>query len=373
MEYLIKNLLLLMACTLFAATTFAAAEKTEVKIGVIAPLTLGNAERGKEIVNTLETYVSMLNQNSERYVYRLVSEDGKCGIGSSATTAAEKLIRIDKVQFLITGCSGETLQAGPIAQRAGVLLFAVFSAHQDVKKLGDFIFRTCPDQERAAEIFAHEIECSKIDTLFLLSEENAFTQGMKSLLTAKAGKRISGSEDFPSEMTDFRTLLLRAKAARPQAIYLNAASPASLSNLVVQAKNLGVTVPLFGYLHPDDPSFFKSSGAESVGVRYLGVPDAVELPSEFREFSERYKKEFGMPQVEVVRRTTFDALKSIAAGIENVGPDPLKVRTFLQTYQAEGATGHLSYDENGDLKNLDYVMKVVTPEGTGRVASECKK
>ncbi len=373
MKLLIKNLLFLIVCTVCAETAFAVTEKTEVKIGIIAPLTLGNAERGKEIVNTLQIYVSMLNRDSENYVYRLVSEDGKCGAGSSATTAAEKLIRVDKVQFLITGCSGETLQAGPIAQRAGVLLFAVFSAHQDVKKLGDFIFRTCPDQERAAEIFAHEIECSKLEAVFLLSEENAFTQGMKSLLTEKAGKRISGSEDFPSEMTDFRTLLLKVKAARPQAIYLNAASPSSLSNLVVQAKNLGITVPIFGYLHPDDPSFFKSTGAVAVGMKYLGVPDPVELPPEFREFAELYKKEYGVPQVEVVRRTTFDALKSIAAGIENAGPDPVKVRTYLETYQAEGATGHLAYDENGDLKNLDYVMKVVNSEGTGRTASDCKK
>ena len=345
--------------------------KQVVDVGVIAPLTLGNADRGQDIVHTLSLLGELRSQASERYAYRFKVEDGRCGAGSSPTTAAQKMINVDKTRFLMTGCSGETLQAGPIAERAGVLTMAVFASHPDVKRLGEYIFRTFPDQERAIKILADEIACLQIDRVGLLSEENSFTQGIKALLTTELKERIASSEDFPAETTDFRTILSKLKGRSPKILYLNAASPATLGNLVKQARELGLSFPIYTFLHPDDRAFAQAAGAAGSGVIYLGVPNVESDTPEFRSFLATFKARFGEPHVEFLVRTTFDAFKALDAGIQAVGADAEKVKEFLTDYRAKGATGEISFDEYGDLQGLEYVLKRVSQDGIGHSIQRC--
>ena len=68
------------------------AEKELIKIGVIAPLTGGLAQRGNDIVNLLKIITPKLNSQSDRYNYQFIIEDGKCGAGNAAITAANKFI-----------------------------------------------------------------------------------------------------------------------------------------------------------------------------------------------------------------------------------------------------------------------------------------
>lgn len=352
------------------SSAFGAGEKPVVEVGVIAPLTLGNAERGQDIVHSLTLAAEELSRQSGGVEYRFTVEDGKCGVGNSAVTAAEKLININKVKFLIIGCSGEALQAGPIAQRAGVLTVAVFSSHPDVKKLGDFIFRTCPDQERAVSIFGAELACRKTERMALLSEENVFTQGMKALVQKALKEKIIFNEDFPVETTDFRTLLTKAKNAKADALYFNAASPATLGALVRQAHDLGLALPMYAFMHPDDRSYFQASGPSGAGVRYLGLPSGAER-DQAKNFLRTFESRFGAPHVEFLALATLDALTALDAAVRSAGPNSAAARDFLTHYHARGATGDIAFDENGDLIGLDFILKQVGDDGIGRPIPRC--
>ena len=246
------------------------------------------------------------------------------------------------------------------------------TAHQDVKKLGDYVFRTCPDQERAAELFQKELICSGEKHIGMLSEENAFTQGMKTLLLSRIGDRVVKNEDYPIETTDFRTILLKWKALDLQALFLNAASPPVLAALVKQARELGMTLPIYAYLHPDDPSFFQLSGKAGIGVKYLGVPDAESVSKEFADFMKEFETRYGEVHIQALVRMAHDGLQSIVAGIEAKGDSPTEVKEFLNTYKASGATGEIAFDANGDLVNLNYVLKQLPESGKGVVQSNCK-
>lgn len=351
--------------------TTARAEQQEVPIGVIAPLTLGNAERGEEIRRTLTVLTEQLNSKSSKYRFHLIFEDGVCGVGSSASTSAEKLLRVQKVRFLITGCSGETLQVAPIAQRSGALTMAVFSSHPEVKHLGDLVFRSCPDQERAVETFREELRCSSENRIGLLTEENAFTQGLKKLLMTKIPGVFLKEVDFPPETTDFRTMLLKFRGADLQALYLNAASPRTLGLLVKQARDLGLTMPFYAFFHPDDPAFFSISGPAAEGLRYIGVPDMKASSAEFKSFLDAYQSKFSQVGIEPLMRMTFDGFFALAQAIEAVGPEPAQVKGFLAQFRAPGSTGPIAFDKNGDIENLNFVLRLVHADGSTQVESNC--
>jgi ABC-type branched-subunit amino acid transport system substrate-binding protein len=68
--------------------------------------------------------VEQFNATHTGIQIQLVVEDGKCE-GKDGTSAAQKLVAIDKVQAIAAGyCSAEVIAAGRIAQDNGVFLIS---------------------------------------------------------------------------------------------------------------------------------------------------------------------------------------------------------------------------------------------------------
>jgi branched-chain amino acid transport system substrate-binding protein len=345
-----------------------------VKIGVIVPLTGGLASRGEDISNLLKIIKTHLNGSSLSHKYEFIIEDGKCGAGNTTTSAAMKLIKFDEVKFLITGCSGETLQAGPIAEKSKVLTIAVLSNHQDIQKLGDYIFRTFVDIERSIRGFADYMDSKCNGKIAILSEENAFTFGIRDLLLKQLGPKVIQSEDFAADSSDFKSLLAKTKAKGAEGIYLNVMSEGTLANLVNQARRRNLGQRLFSFTMPEASSFRASTGKNSDNLYFIGTPDIKKSSAEFKAITDEFMKQHPEgPSYEMVLRTTFDAVKSIVDGIEAVGADSTKVKDFLYKYSAIGALGKIEYDANGDIKNLHYALKRIREDGNIEVVGELVK
>jgi len=83
--------------------------KEVVKIGVIAPLSGPGATYGEDAVNVFQQSVDEYNASNPTTKVTLIVEDGKCA-GKDATSAAQKLVNVDKIDILLGGqCSSETL------------------------------------------------------------------------------------------------------------------------------------------------------------------------------------------------------------------------------------------------------------------------
>jgi len=336
----------------------AAPEKRPVKIGVIAPLTGPLAMRGEDVTRLLEILAPRLTRKSQKYIYKFIFDDGRCGLGSSASTIAKKFIKLDKIKFLITACSGETLQAGPIAQKNGVLTFAVLSTHQDIKKIGDYVFRTYVDIEQGIKSYAAVLKKESGGRIAIFTEENAFTFGIRDLLHRYLEDDIVYSDDFSGDTTDYKAMLIKARANRVGALYFNCAGPYSLVNLVVQARQLGFVQPIFSYDMAADPVFISRSGSYGDGIKFLHAPVNMDLPAEFIDLMKEYRKRFPEgPSMEFLVRDTYDAAMAIFSGIEKLGPQPTAIKEYLKTYRARGALGEVSFDENGDIENISFVLK----------------
>lgn len=337
-------------------------EKPEtVKIGAIIPLTGRSANIGRDMQRILSEVEELANRRSTRYRYKFVIDDGQGGLGKAATTIAKKFIEVDNIKFLITGGSGETLQAGPLAERRGVLTIAAYSNHKDIKHLGDYIFRTFIDIEQGMKLIASRIEADRAYPLAALSEENAFTLGMREILEQLLGEKILLSEEFKSEESDFRALLLRAKSRNPAAYYFNAATPKTFSLMLRQAKELGIKEPVYTHAWPSAPMVRESLGELLEGVVYTDVPHIEKSSAEFRKVLDAYHRKYPEgPVHEFMLRTTFDAAMSIINGVEAVGPDPKAVKDFLYQYEAPGALGTVAYDRNGDIKTVQWSVSKVS-------------
>ncbi|MDR3169589.1 MAG: ABC transporter substrate-binding protein [Candidatus Peribacteria bacterium] len=82
------------------------------------------------------TYVvDEFNASQNNINIELVIEDGACD-GKSSTSAAQKLVSIDKVQAIVGGfCSAETVAGGKIAQQAGVVMLSPVSDATEISNI----------------------------------------------------------------------------------------------------------------------------------------------------------------------------------------------------------------------------------------------
>lgn len=344
----------------FAVGNVEAETRERVAVGVIAPLTGNAAHIGNEITRTVEVMRETLKDRRTTYGYEFFLEDGRAAVDTSPTTAFFHLTEIKKAKFLISATSGETLQIGPLAQKKGVLTVAVISSHKDVKRIGDYVFRTFIDVERGMQVLSQQIRNDKSVPLALLTEDSAFNRGIKELFTSYLKGDLVYVEDYEENSVNLRPILLKAKARGAKGYYLNCAHPGTCAIVLNQAKQLGIIGPFYSYLHTDNPEFLAAAGKNANGVRFLSPPDLDALPKHFQDFLELYRRKYNQkPTNDFLVRTTFDALTCIVEGIERVGPEPGKVKRILQSYKQQGALGEVEFDENGDIKDINYVMKEI--------------
>lgn len=358
-------------CFLLFCSTVFAQEAEVVKIGLIIPLTGGLATRGTDVTKFLPLLQDHLNRSGKTYRYEFLVEDGKCGSGNAATSAAMKFINIDKVKFLITGCSGETLQVGPIAEKNRIVQFAILSLHPKIKSLGEYIFRTFIDVEKSAAGMADYMTKNSGGKIAVLTEENAFTFSVRDELLKNLGDKVVFADDFALDSVDFNTLLTKANSKGAKGIYLNVMSEGTLANLVNQAKRMNLSQQLYSYNMPEAASFRAATGENSNGLEFIGTPNITESSTEFKllmmEFLKKYPEG---PNYEFVLRTFHAAIQSIVAGIEQVGSDTTKIKDFLYTYSSFGALGKIKYDRNGDIEGLHYVLKRVRDDGREEIVGK---
>jgi branched-chain amino acid transport system substrate-binding protein len=340
--------------------TCALAEVPDLPIGVIVPLTGGLAERGQSIARLSEFMAVRLNARQHKYRYRFVIDDGKCGIGNGAVSAANKFIYVDKIKFIITGCSGETLQIAPIAQKNKVLVIATLSNHQDVSRAGEYIFRNFPRNQEMVDLYTKMIKRDAGLPVSVISEENAFTLAYRDLVLEALKGQITSSDDYAYDSEDFRAILTRVKSLKPKSLFLNCASPKTCAALVSQTRALGLKQPIYTNSFAKDPAFLAATGAAANHVKMVDFDEAKGVSAEYDNLIAEYKAKYHtVPPMDLMARAAFDAINMIAEGVDKFGADSDKVKNFFYAYSANGALGQVKYDVNGDMQGLGHVLKEI--------------
>ncbi len=331
-----------------------------VKIGVIAPLTGPSSAIGDEITRTLNILSEELSNSEKKLAISFIFEDGKAGVDSSPTTAVQKLISSDGVRLFIVATSGEIMQIGALANKLDLLMFAPYATVPSVKTLGERVFRTAIDVERAADLLAKYLQNSSALPIAIITEQHAFTIGASEQLRLRLQGKIVADENYPLDETDLRPVLLRARSKNPKAYYLSCARPNTCALITNQARQIGIKEQLYSFLHMSDPDFLEASYPNSDGIIFLSPPEEQSSSPRFREFQSRYQKRYpDGSKNEFLMRSTYDAAMGIVDGVEEVGPRPLEISRYLQNYEVQGALGEVSFDENGDIRNLDYTLRVI--------------
>jgi branched-chain amino acid transport system substrate-binding protein len=270
-----------------------------IKIGQFASLTGKEASLGQS--SNKGTLMAIDDLNAAGGVLGrpllLVTEDTQSKPGETATVV-KKLISRDKVVALLGEvASSRSLEAAPIAQAAKVPMISPASTNPKVTETGAYIFRTCfidPFQGPVMARFAREHLKAKRVAL-VVSTSSAYSIGLAKFFRESFvanGGTIVLEQKYSEGDKDFKAQLTAIKAAGVDAVF-NPGYYNEGALIVRQARDLGLTLPIFGADSWEAEALIQLGGKAMEGA-YLCSHYSPEDPSpRVQNFVAAYKQRFG--------------------------------------------------------------------------------
>ena len=182
--------------------------------------------------------------------FQLLTEDTQSKAGEPATVVNKLISRDGVVAILGEVASSRSLEAAPICQQSKIPMISPSSTNPKVTEVGDYIFRVCfidPFQGTVMANFATKTLKAKKVAVFTDAKSD-YSKGLAKFFKEKFvanGGKIAAELNYNGGDKDFKAQLTAIKAANPDAIFVPGYYT-EVALICVQAKQLGLTVPLFG-------------------------------------------------------------------------------------------------------------------------------
>lgn len=296
---------------------------------------------------------------------RLITEDTQSKQGESAT-GVRKLISRDKVVAVLGEvASGRSMEAASVCQPAKIPMISPSSTNPKVTEAGDYIFRVCFTDDFQGQVLAKFAANSlKIKNVAILSDAtSAYSDGLSSYFVNHFGKmdgKISVQQKFNGGDKDFRAQLTSIKAANPQGIFVPGYYT-DVGLIVAQARQLGITVPIFGGDGWEAPQLYQIGGDALKNTYYTTHFYYESTEAKIQEFVKNFKAKFNEVP-DAMAALGYDSAYVLVDAIKRANSvEPAKIRDALAaTKDFEGVTGKTTIDAQ---RNASKPAVILTLEG----------
>ncbi len=286
---------------LFAASFASSLFAQEPKFSIPLPLTGTNAKFGEIEKNSYEIAIEEINAaggiKGKKVVLEFEDSQGKPEVSRSIV---EKLIDVKKQPVIFGEYSSACSKAiAAVAEERKVPYLVVTGATDDItQQKYKYVFRMNPTNAYyATGMMSFLREVVKPTSIAILYESSDFgTSGAEDMVkqAEKFPMKLLAKEQYEKGAVDFKPILSKVKAARPDMIYMvSYVMDASL--LMRQIRELRIEAKLYagGAAGFAIPEFIQSAkeASEYVVSATLWSPQVAYAGA--KEFAEKYKKRFG--------------------------------------------------------------------------------
>ncbi len=339
---------------------------SSIVVGEFASLTGKEAVFGQSSHKGTLLAVEEINQAGGVLGKQIVlkTEDTQSKQGESATVVKKLITRDQAVAILGEVASGRSMEAAPICQQYKVPMISPSSTNPKVTEGRDFIFRVCfidPFQGTVMAKFAKKsLKASKIAVLTDVAAPYSvgLADYFKQQMIADGGV-ILIEQKFSSGDKDFKAQLTAIKSMNPEAIF--APCYYTEAGLIVrQARELGITVPLFGGDGWEAPELLTIGGKSMEGCAYSTHYSPDSTNPKVQSFVKKYKERFAGEVPDAMAALGYDSAYVLVDGMKRAnGTDGQKVRDAIAvTKDFEGVTGKTTMDANRNATKPAVIIAI---------------
>lgn len=364
----------------------------EILLGHFASMTGSEATFGRSTDNGIQMAVDEINKaggvNGKQI--RVITYDDK-GEQREAGNAVTRLVNKDGVVAVLGEvASSLSLVGAPVCQENGVPMVSPSSTKPDVTQVGDMIFRVCfidPFQGYACAKFAREHEGLKATKAALLFDQTqAYAVGLQDNFAKsfiEQGGKIVATQTYQGGDQDFSAQLTAIRAGEPDVIFIPGYYT-DVGNIAIQARKLGIKVPLLGGDGWDSAKLAEIGGDAINGCFYSNHYSHQDPSPRVQEFLKKYEERFkGIP--DGLAALGYDAARIVAQAITRAnsvkGADI--AAELAKTKDFDGVTGKITIDKDRNAvkpavilemkKGVPTYVTTVQPKENGEAGAEKKE
>ncbi len=294
----------------------------------------------------------------------LVTEDNQSKAGESATIVKKLIARDRAVAILGEVASSRSLEAAPICQEARIPQVSPSSTNPAVTETGNYIFRVCfidPFQGVVMAKFARDtLKIRKVAVLTSVS--SAYSVGLAKYFKerfAADGGTVAIEQKYSEGDKDFKAQLTAIKAAGIEGIFV----PGYYTEAALvckQAKDLGLSVPIFGGDGWEAPQLLEIGGAAVEGAYYSTHFSPENQTPAVSAFLTKFRQRWNNATPDAMAALGYDSAMVLIDAIKRAGTtEGAKVRDALAaTRDYTGVTGNTTLDEKRNATKSAVVITV---------------
>lgn len=341
-------------CASMMALSTAAISKEVVKVGFIGPLTGGNSAIGIGGRNSAELAVKEMNENPQaKYTYEFVSYDDECkpnvGIQVATKLATDRKVATGITHF----CSAVALGAVDVYHRFHLPVIIWGAVDPAITYAKDYkeIFRSTGtlinQNQQAANFMTKKLGYKTFAILHDTTDYGKSHMEYFSKFVKENGGTVVGTFGVTPDQQDFTAELTKAKALKPDVIYLGALVPIA-TRVRSQMVKLGIDSQFEGCSGIKSDAFIAGTGAEAAEgtIAFIEGAPIEKLPGG-KQFVKSYNDHGFTESYEAYGPFAYTAMKQVVEAVEAVGPDRRKIAAKLaETKHADSLIGKITYDDH---------------------------
>jgi len=325
----------------------------EILIGHFGSMTGSEATFGTSTDHGIKMAVEELNASGGLLgkKVRLITYDDK-GDAREAGTAVTRLVTKDGVAAVIGEvASGLSLAGAPICQEGSIPMVSPSSTNPKVTKIGDMIFRVCfidPFQGTVCAKFAREHEGLKANKAAILTDQaSPYSVGLQEEFEkafVAMGGTIVTKQTYQAGDQDFSAQLTSIRGSEPDIVFVPGYYT-DAGNIALQARKLGLTVPLLGGDGWDSVKLGEIAGDAINGCFYSNHYSQDDPAPRVQDFIKKYTEKHQQTP-DALAALGYDTARVVFEAIQRAGSTdgPALAAELAKTKDFDGVTGKISID-----------------------------
>jgi branched-chain amino acid transport system substrate-binding protein len=348
-------------------TVFAASVRGQdtIKIGEFASLTGKEATYGQAshkgtllAIEEINAAGGVLGRKLE-----LLTEDDQSKPGEAATIVKKFISRDKVVAVLGEVASSRSLEAAPVCQNAHIPMISPASTAPEVTARGDYIFRACFIDSFQGTIMAkfaqRTLKAHRVAVLSSVSsaESVGLSRFFREQFTRDGGKVVL-EQKYADGDKDFRAQLTAIRGDDVEGIFVPGYY-AEAALICKQARELGITIPLFGIDGWESPELVRIGGQAVEGCYFDTHFSPQNQSPVVVSFNERFRQRWGDAS-DTLAGLGYDSVLMLVDALKRAGTtEGPKLRDAIAaTKNLQGVTGTITLDAQRNPTKSAVVLQV---------------
>jgi len=350
----------LLAVAALLVSPAAMAEKI-VSIGFAGPLSGLSSASGTSMLNAAKMAVDDVNSadlrlNGEKLTFKLVAQDDKSN-PRIAEIAAKYFVKSGVVGVVGIFNSAVAVSSSEIYQKAGIPHFAVSGTRRFTQQGHDTAFRFAAyDEQRAHVLAAYAAQELHKTRIAIVHDDSVFGRDYKEKFESaftKMGGKIVSVNAVSATTYDFNDILKSIRTGKADAIFFGGLGSQS-AMFAQNMYRLGSDLTLITAASVVGPMFLQTAGPGAEGTVSIMPGSHQRKSKQMESFEKNYQQRYNT-SIGPYSTVAYDQVQVLAAAVVRAGTaNPRKVAGALHAIRYSGLSGNISFDANGDLRELTF-------------------